>query len=197
MEKKRFNTNIREDKLLALKKIALQKGIGANDMIENLVDMYLDLQEKSNYVNKINFSTQLNSCILEQLRKEGLHIGKNKILLERKWLCEYKQAHIDEFGIYREENVETFVEDTETKIIYLIRYNYMETTKTKKIEEIYFSKLNESKQALIKSFKFILEEKIDGEDLEKELHIDNAIVKMSKCKDFTYYTKQEAILYNV
>ena len=56
MEKKRFNTNIREDKLLALKKIALQKGIGANDMIENLVDMYLDLQEKSNYVNKINFS---------------------------------------------------------------------------------------------------------------------------------------------
>ena len=38
VEKKRFNTNIREDKLIALKRLAELENMGANDMIEKLVD---------------------------------------------------------------------------------------------------------------------------------------------------------------
>lgn len=38
--KKRFNTNIREDKIIELKILAAQESLGANDMIEKMIDVY-------------------------------------------------------------------------------------------------------------------------------------------------------------
>lgn len=38
--KKRFNTNITESKLIELKKLAIEEGVAANDMIEKMLDVY-------------------------------------------------------------------------------------------------------------------------------------------------------------
>lgn len=51
--KKRFNTNIREEKLIELKKMALEEGIGANDLIEKLVDIYSVLKKNPKYLKII------------------------------------------------------------------------------------------------------------------------------------------------
>ena len=40
--KKIFNTNIRDDKLIELRQIALEEGIETNDMIEKLVSEYIE-----------------------------------------------------------------------------------------------------------------------------------------------------------
>ena len=41
MTKKRFNTNMEESKIIALKEAAAKEGIGANDLIERLLNEYL------------------------------------------------------------------------------------------------------------------------------------------------------------
>lgn len=51
--KKRFNTNIREEKLIELKKMALEEGIGANDLIEKLVDIYSIIKQNPKILNII------------------------------------------------------------------------------------------------------------------------------------------------
>lgn len=43
--KKRFNTNIRESKLVELKKLAIDEGLGANAMIEKMIDIYKLVKE--------------------------------------------------------------------------------------------------------------------------------------------------------
>ena len=47
MTKKRFNTNMEESKIIALKEAAAKEGIGANDLIERLLNEYLEKNDKS------------------------------------------------------------------------------------------------------------------------------------------------------
>ena len=51
--KKRFNTNIREDKLIELKKMALDEGLGANDLIEKMIDIYSAIKQNPDDLKKI------------------------------------------------------------------------------------------------------------------------------------------------
>ena len=81
--KKRFNTNIEENKLIKLKQIALAKGIGANDLIEEWVDEYLEdgTKKAKSLWKRMGLSTQVPECVLEELeeKRDSLNLELEEI----------------------------------------------------------------------------------------------------------------------
>lgn len=195
MEKKRFNTNIREDKLIALKRLAELENMGANDMIEKLVDEYIEKNNKSLQV-PMNLDTKLEQQILIALRREGLVLKDYEILMIKKTRYIYKTKHFKECGIYNEEVVEIDLRDTETGTLYFIAYNLLKRVTGDEIEGIYF--INTSNEygedSVFNSMKYVYNEKYD---FEKEIFINGAKIKWIETRETDNYRLEKVLLYTL
>lgn len=195
MEKKRFNTNIREDKLIALKRLAELENMGANDMIEKLVDEYIEKNNKSLQV-PMNLDTKLEQQILIALRREGLVLKDYEILMIKKTRYIYKTKHFEECGIYNEEVVEIDLRDTETGTLYFIAYNLLKRVTGDEIEGIYF--INTSNEygedSVFNSMKYVYNEKYD---FEKEIFINGAKIKWIETRETDNYRLEKVLLYTL
>lgn len=65
MVKKRFNTNLREEKILELKSVALKEGLGANELIEKMLDIYKIVKMNDKIVSLLEME-----LVIERLKKE-------------------------------------------------------------------------------------------------------------------------------
>lgn len=195
MEKKRFNTNIREDKLIALKRLAELENMGANDMIEKLVDEYIEKNNKSLQV-PMNLDTKLEQQILIALRREGLVLKDYEILMIKKTRYIYKTKHFEKCGIYNEEVVEIDLRDTETGTLYFIAYNLLKRVTGDEIEGIYF--INTSNEygedSVFNSMKYVYNEKYD---FEKEIFINGAKIKWIETRETDNYRLEKVLLYTL
>lgn len=195
MEKKRFNTNIREDKLIALKRLAELENMGANDMIEKLVDEYIEKNNKSLQV-PMNLDTKLEQQILIALRREGLVLKDYEILMIKKTRYIYKTKHFEECGIHNEEVVEIDLRDTETGTLYFIAYNLLKRVTGDEIEGIYF--INTSNEygedSVFNSMKYVYNEKYD---FEKEIFINGAKIKWIETRETDNYRLEKVLLYTL
>ncbi len=198
MNKKRFNTNIQEEKLLLLKKIALENSIGANDTIEMFVDMYLEQQTRAKHVSEISFNNKLKQILIDELREKDLVLENYKILLEQKWISNYKKHSEKRHNRLLEEYTEIFIEDTDNQKNYFIQFTYFETEEKEiEIECVNYNIIEKEKERFIESLEIILEEKISEDELDKIIRIDNAVMKCSKVKNFEHYSTERTIFYNV
>ena len=195
MEKKRFNTNIREDKLIDLKRLAELENMGANDMIEKLVDEYIEKNNKSLQF-PMNLDTKLEQQILIALRREGLVLKDYEILMIKKTRYIYKTKHFEECGIYNEEVVEIDLRDTETGTLYFIAYNLLKRVTGDEIEGIYF--INTSNEygedSVFNSKKYVYNEKYD---FEKEIFINGAKIKWIETRETDNYRLEKVLLYTL
>ena len=195
MEKKRFNTNMREDKLIALKEIAQKEGIGANDLIEKLVDGYIEKNNKNLQV-PISLDTKLEPKIITELRREGLVLNDYKVLMIKKTRYIYKPEHFEQCGIYNEEVVEIDLEDTATGNLYFVGYTWLKTVDGDKIEGLYF--LDTTKQygndSVLSGMNYVYNEKFD---FEKEIFIDGAKIKWIETSEYPNYRLEKVLLYTL
>lgn len=65
MVKKRFNTNLREEKILELKSVALKEGLGANELIEKMLDIYKIVKMNDKILSLLEME-----LVIERLKKE-------------------------------------------------------------------------------------------------------------------------------
>lgn len=195
MEKKRFNTNIREDKLIALKRLAELENMGANDMIEKLVDEYIEKNNKSLQA-PISLDTKLEPKIITELRREGLVLNDYKVLMIKKTRYIYKPEHFEECGIYNEEVVEIDLEDTATGNLYFVGYTWLKTVDGDKIEGLYF--LDTTKQygndSVLSGMNYVYNEKFDS---EKEIFIDGAKIKWIETSEYPNYRLEKVLVYTL
>lgn len=195
VEKKRFNTNIREDKLIALKRLAELENMGANDMIEKLVDEYIEKNNKSLQA-PISLDTKLEPKIITELRREGLVLNDYKVLMIKKTRYIYKPEHFEECGIYNEEVVEIDLEDTATGNLYFVGYTWLKTVDGDKIEGLYF--LDTTKQygndSVLSGMNYVYNEKFDS---EKEIFIDGAKIKWIETSEYPNYRLEKVLVYTL
>lgn len=189
MTKKRFNTNMEESKIKALKEVAQQEGIGANDLIERLLDEYIEKNDKSLQA-PINLDTEIKPNIKAELRREGLVLDKYDVLLIQKTRYIYKTKHFSEHGIYREEAVEIDLRNNDTGKLYFVSYNLLETLDGDKIEGLYFT---ENERTRLEGISYIYNEKYD--DYEKEIFINGVRVKLLETTEFDNYRKEKVLVY--
>ena len=195
MKKKRFNTNIREDKLIALKDIAQKEGIGANDMIEKLVDGYIEKNNKSLQV-PISLDTKLEPKIIAELRREGLVLSDYKVLMIKKTRYIYKPEHFKECGIYSEEVVEIDLEDNTTGTLYFVAYTLLKTVDEDKIEGLYFINTTDryGKDSVFSGMDYVYREKYE---FEKEIFIDGVKIKWIETSEYPNYRLEKVLLYTL
>ena len=195
MEKKRFNTNIREDKLIALKRLAELENMGANDMIEKLVDEYIEKNNKSLQV-PISLDTKLEPKIITELRREGLVLNEYKVMMIKKTRYIYKPEHFEECGIYNEEVVEIDLEDTVTGTLYFVAYTLLKTVDGDKLEDLYFINKTQryGKDSAFRSMDYVYNEKYD---FEKEIFIDGAKIKWIETSEYPNYRLERVLVYTL
>ena len=195
MEKKRFNTNIREDKLIALKDIAQKEGIGANDMIEKLVDGYIEKNNKSLQV-PISLDTKLEPKIITELRREGLVLNDYKVLMIKKTRYIYKPEHFQECGIYNEEVVEIDLEDIATGTLYFVGYNLLKRVEGDEIEGLHFINTTKTygKDSVFRGMEYVYNEKYD---FEKEIFINGTKIKWIETSEYPNYRLEKILLYTL
>lgn len=187
--KKRFNTNMEESKIIALKTLAQEEGIGANDMIEKLVDEYIEKNDKSLRV-PINLDTKIPQKIIAELRREGLVLNDYEVMLIQKTRYIYKSKHFREHGIYREEAVEIDLRNNATGKLYFVSYNLLETLDGDKIEGLYFT---ENERTRLEGMDYIYNEKYYG--YEKEIFINGVRVKWLETAEFDNYRREKVLVY--
>ena len=195
MEKKRFNTNIREDKLIALKRLSELENMGANDMIEKLVDEYIEKNNKSLQV-PMNLDTKLEQQILIALRREGLVLSDYKVLMIKKTRYIYKPEHFKECGIYNEEVVEIDLEDTATGTLYFVAYTLLKTVDGDKLEGLHFIDTTSryGKESTLSGMNYVYNEKFD---FEKEIFIDGVKIKWIETSEYPNYRLEKVLLYTL
>ena len=195
MEKKRFNTNIREDKLILLKKLAEQENIGANDMIEKLVDEYMEKKNKDLQV-PITLDTELDATIVAELRREGLVLEDYQILLVKKTRYIYKPEHFENCGIYNEEVVEIDLKDSITGNLYFVAYTLLKTTDGEKIDGLYFINNTEryGEKATMDGMDYVYYKKYD---FEKEIFINGNKIKWLETSEYPQYRLEKVLLYTL
>lgn len=195
MEKKRFNTNIREEKLIALKKLAEEENMGANDMIEKLVDEYVEKRNKELQV-PINLDTKIDEKIIVALRREGLVLNNYQILLMKKIRYIYKPEHFANCGIYNEEVVEIDLRDNITGNLYFLAYTILKTTNGDKIDGLYFIDKTEryGEKATIDGMDYTYYKKYD---FEKEIHINGNKIKWLETSEYPHYRLEKVLLYTL
>ena len=189
MTKKRFNTNMEESKIIALKEAAAKEGIGANDLIERLLNEYLEKNDKSLQA-PINLDTEIPQKIITELRREGLVLNEYEVLLIQKTRYIYKSKNLLEHGIFREEAVEIDLKNTATVKLYFVSYNGLETFKGNKIEGLYFE---ENEKTRLQGMDYIYNEKYDS--YEKEIFINGVRVKWLETAEFDNYRREKVLVY--
>lgn len=196
MVKKRFNTNIEESKIIALKTLAEQENMGANDMIEKLVDEYLERKNKDLQV-PINLDTKLDPKIIPVLRREGLILGDYEVLMLKKFRYIYKPCHFEKYGIYMEEVVEIDLQDSETGNFYCVGYTILKMVDGYKIEGLY--QIDTTKDygndSVLRSIDYVYNEKYNN--FEKEIYINGTKIKWLETKEYDNYRLEKVLLYNV
>lgn len=196
MVKKRFNTNIEESKIIALKTLAEQENMGANDMIEKLVDEYLERKNKDLQV-PINLDTKLDPKIIPALRREGLILSDYEVLMLKKFRYIYKPYHFKKYGIYMEEVVEIDLQDSETGNFYCVGYTILKMVDGYKIEGLY--QIDTTKDygndSVLKSIDYVYNEKYNN--FEKEIYINGTKIKWLETKEYDNYRLEKVLLYNV
>lgn len=195
MAKKRFNTNIEEEKIIALKTLAEQENMGANDMIEKLVDEYIERKNKDLQA-PIILDTKVDEKIIVGLRREGLVLNDYEVLMIKKTRYIYKPEHFKECGIYNEEVVEIDLQDNATGNLYFVAYTWLKTVDGDKIEGLYF--INTTKQygndSVFSGMDYVYNEKYD---FEKEIFINGTKIKWIETSEYLNYRLEKVILYNV
>lgn len=193
--KKTFNANIRDDKLIELKQIALEECIETNDVIEKLVNEYIERKNKD-LQSPITLDTKLEPKITTELRIEGLVLNDYKVLMIKKTRYIYKQEHFEEFGIYNEEVVEIDLQDTSTGNLYFVAYTWLKTVYEDKIEGLYF--LNTTKQygndSVFRGMDYVYNEKYD---FEKEIFINGTKIKWIETSEYPNYRLEKVLLYTL
>lgn len=195
MEKKRFNTNIREDKLIALKTLAEQENMGANDMIEKLVTEYMEKKNKDLQV-PISLDIKLDATIVAELRREGLVLGDYQTLLVKKTRYIYKPEHFANCGIYNEEVVEIDLKDNITGNLYFVAYTLLKTTDGDKIDGLYFIDTTEryGDKATMDGMDYVYYKKYD---FEKEIFINGNKIKWLETSEYPHYRLEKVLLYTL
>lgn len=195
MAKKRFNTNIEESKIIALKSLAEQENMGANDMIEKLVDEYIERKNKDLQV-PISLDTKLDATIVAELRREGLVLHDYQTLLVKKTRYIYKPEHFANCGIYNEEVVEVDLKDDMTGNLYFVAYTLLKTTNGDKIDGLYFIDKSEryGDKATIDGMNYVYYKKYD---FEKEIYIDGKKIKWIETSEYPMYRLEKVLLYTL
>lgn len=193
MKKKRFNTNIREDKLIALKEVAKKECIGANDLIEKLVDGYIEKNNKSLRV-PIILDTKLEPKIITELRRKGLVLNDYNVLMIKKTRYIYKPEHLEKCGIYNEEVVEIDLKDTKTGTLYFVAYTLLKTVNEDKIEDLYFINTTDryGEDSVFRSIDYVYNEKFD---FEKEILTNGIKIKWIETSEYPNYRLEKILLY--
>lgn len=199
--KKRFNTNIEENKLIKLKQIALNEGVGANDLIEKWVDEYLEdgTKKAKSLWKRMGFSTQVPECVLEELEEKGINLKEYKILQSIEWRHAYTKEHIKEYGITNEINAEVSLIEVESEEIYTLHYNWIMTDREMIGEdriEAYLNKSKYSKEDIIRSMEYVWKEKDEYQDFEREIRIDDVSVRFMPVRGYNKYTIDTILLRN-
>lgn len=196
MAKKRFNTNIEEEKIIALKKLAEQENMGANDMIEKLVDEYIERKNKDLQA-PITLDTKLDEKIIVGLRREGLVLSDYKVFMIKKNRYIYKKEHFKKCNIYNEEVVEIDLQDNRTGKLYFVSYTLIKTVVEDKIEGLYFINTTEqcSNDSVLKSMDYSYNRKYNS--FEKEIYLNECKIKLIETSEHANYRLEKVILYNV
>lgn len=195
MEKKRFNTNIREDKLIALKKLAEEENMGANDMIEKLVTEYIEKKNKDLQA-PINLDTKLEQPVVTGLRREGLILQDYKVLMIKKTRYIYKPEHFKECSIYSEEVVEIDLKDNATGNLYFVAYTWLKTKDGDEVEGLYFidKTARYGDKATMEGMDYVYYQK---HDFEKEIYINGNRIKWLETSEYPNYRLEKVLLYTV
>lgn len=189
--KKRFNTNMEESKIKALKEVAEREGIGANDLIEKLLDQYIAKNDKSLQA-PINLDTKIRPNIKAELRREGLVLDSYEVLMIQKTRYIYKSKHFREHGIFREEVAEIDLRDIKTRKLYFVSYTILETTEGDKIEDLYFL---ESEKSRAEAIDYIYNEKYDS--FEKEMFVNGLRIKWVETLEFDNYRREKVLVHRI
>lgn len=189
--KKRFNTNMEESKIKALKEVAEREGIGANDLIEKLLDQYIAKNDKSLQA-PINLDTKIRPNIKAELRREGLVLDSYEVLMIQKTRYIYKSKHFREHGIFREEVAEIDLRDIKTRKLYFVSYTILETTEGDKIEDLYFL---ESEKSRAEAIDYIYNEKYDS--FEKEMFVNGLRIKWIETLEFDNYRREKVLVHRI
>lgn len=187
--KKRFNTNIEEDKIKLLKEIAEKEGIGANDLIEKLLDQYVAKKDKCLQA-PLNLDTKIQQEVIAALRREGLVLDEYEVLMIQKTRYMYKSRHFNEYGIYREESVEIDLRDLKTYKLYFVSYTKLEKLEGVEFEGLYFA---ENEKDRLESIDYIYNEKYDN--YEKEIFINGVRIKLLETAEFDNYRREKILVY--
>ena len=190
MTKKRFNTNMEESKIIALKEVAEKEGMGANDLIEKLLDEYLERKNKDLQA-PINLSTKLAPKITTELRREGLVLSDYKVLMLNRTRYIYKQEHRERYGMLIEEADEIRLQDNKTGNTYFVAYNLLKMLDEDKIEVLYFA--DTTKENVLEAMDYVYNEKYNN--FEKEIFINGAKIKWLETVEFDNYRREKVLVY--
>ena len=190
MTKKRFNTNMEESKIIALKEVAEKEGMGANDLIEKLLDEYLERKNKDLQA-PINLSTKLAPKITTELRREGLVLSDYKVLMLNRTRYIYKQEHRERYGMLIEEADEIRLQDNKTGNTYFVAYNLLKMLDEDKIEGLYFA--DTTKENVLEAMDYVYNEKYNN--FEKEIFINGAKIKWLETVEFDNYRREKVLVY--
>ena len=180
-----------ESKIKALKEVAEREGIGANDLIEKLLDQYIAKNDKSLQA-PINLDTKIRPNIKAELRREGLVLDSYEVLMIQKTRYIYKSKHFREHGIFREEVAEIDLRDIKTRKLYFVSYTILETTEGDKIEDLYFL---ESEKSRAEAIDYIYNEKYDS--FEKEMFVNGLRIKWVETLEFDNYRREKVLVHRI
>lgn len=179
-----------ESKIIALKEVAEKEGMGANDLIEKLLDEYLERKNKDLQA-PINLSTKLAPKITTELRREGLVLSDYKVLMLNRTRYIYKQEHRERYGMLIEEADEIRLQDNKTGNTYFVAYNLLKMLDEDKIEGLYFA--DTTKENVLEAMDYVYNEKYNN--FEKEIFINGAKIKWLETVEFDNYRREKVLVY--
>ena len=198
--KKRFNTNIDEEKLEKLKEIADYLGIGANDLIEKLVDEYEDVYLE-NKPKTLNFSTQIPYSIVEYMREEkNINIENYEILQSLQDIYNHYEEYQEILGFKKEIQSNSYLLNKDTNEIYQLNY-YLGVANRDFLGEdkvsVLFDKVTlYDTETIIKNLEYTWKKKDEYQVYDRQITINNIGARLIKFTAFPRYSKEKVLIHN-